>query len=109
MTQAKRVPLSDALVPEIATALGATCEPAPFSVGGAAVYRLSLRPSGKASILLTLWPVLARADVLAGDYYVVFKGIENVLLYPGQEVIFQRGTRQGFLLVSRGGRVATAS
>jgi hypothetical protein len=104
-----RQPLTEALVPEIAAGLGATCELAPFRVGGAAVYRLLLRPAGKPAVQLTLWPSLARADVLAGDWYAVFKGIDHVLLYPGLEVIFQRGDRQGFLLVSSSGRVATAS
>lgn len=109
MSAPGKTPLSDDLVTDIAAALGATLALAPFQVGGAAVYQLRLNPPGKATVQLTLWPSLARADVLAGDYYVVFKGIDNVLLFPGLEVIFQRGPRQGFLLVSRGGRVATAS
>src|SRR5687768_4394189 len=104
-----RNPLSDELVTEIAVVLGATAALAPFRVEGAPVYQLRLTPPGKPTIQLTLWPSLARVDVLAGDCYVVFKGIDNVLLFPGLEVIFQRGQRQGFLLVSRGGRVATAS
>ena len=93
----------------VAAALGATCELAPFRVAGAAVYRLTLTPPGKAALQVTLWPSLARADVLAGDCAVVFKGIDNVLIFPGQEVVFQRAERRGFLLVSCGGRVATAS
>jgi hypothetical protein len=109
VTQNARTPLSEGLVAEIAHALGAECLRAPFSLGQAAVYQLTVRPPDKAPLLLTLWPSLARADVRAGDCYVVFKGIDNVLLYPGLEVIFQRETRQGFLLVSCGGRVATAS
>ena len=94
---------------EIAAAFGARSALAPYRVDDAAVCQLTLTPPGKATIQLTLWPSLARADVLAGDCYVVFEGIDNVLLYPGLEVIFQRGERQGFLLVSRGGRVATAT
>jgi len=39
----------------------------------------------------------------------VFKGIDRVLLFAGQEVVFQRDEPRGFLLVSCGGRVATAS
>jgi hypothetical protein len=103
------VPLSDAIVPDIAAALRATYELAPFRVADAAVYRLSLTPPSKPGLQLTLWPSLARADVLAGDCVVVFKGIDNVLLFPGQEVVFQRAERRGFLLVSCAGRVATAS
>jgi hypothetical protein len=102
-------PLTDALVGEIAAALGATAEVADFQVNGAAVYRLRVAPVGKPDVLLTLWPSLARADALAGDYYAVFKGIDRVLLFPGQEAIFQRDRPRGFLLVSREGRIASAS
>ena len=102
-------PLTEALVPRIAAALGAVAEPAEFQVNGAAVHRLRLRPPGKPDLLVTLWPSLARADVLAGDYYAIFKGVARVLLFPGQEVIFQRDEPRGFLLVSCEGRVATAS
>jgi D-aminopeptidase len=103
------VPLSDELVAEIAAALDARCELAPFRVNEAAVYRVSFTPPGKARVQLTLWPSLARADVLAADCAVVFKGIDRVLLFPGIEVIFQRRGQRGFLTVHRSGRVATAS
>jgi len=102
-------PLTEAVVPRISAALGATAELAEFQVHGQAVHRLRLRPPGKPEVLLTLWPSLGRADVLAGDYYAVFKGVQRVLLFPGQEVIFQRDAPRGFLLVSCQGRVATAS
>ena len=103
------VPLSEAVVPAIAGALGGTCELAPFRVGGAAVYRIVLVPPGKDTLQLTLWPSLRRADVLVGDFAVVFKDVDRVLMFPGQEVIFQRTPRRGSLLVSCDGRVATAS
>jgi len=102
------VPLAEDRVPRIAAALGASAERAEFDVRGAAVYRLRLQPPGKAEVVLTLWPSLARADVLAGDCYAVFKGAVRVLLFPGQEVIFQRDAPRGFLLVSCAGRVAIA-
>ena len=103
------VGLSEPLVADIAAALGATCELAPFRVGGAAVYRLALAPMGKPPVQLTLWPSLARADVQVGDCAVIFKGIDRVLIFPGVEVVFQRSGQRGFLLVHCGGRVATAS
>ncbi len=109
MLTPERAPLSDTLVLQVANALGAHCEPAPFHVAGAPVYHLVLAPAGKPVVRLTLWPSLARADAATGDCVVIFKGIDNVRLFPGQEVIFQRGERQGFLLISCGGRIATAS
>jgi hypothetical protein len=60
-------------------------------------------------VQLTLWPSLARADVVAGDCAVVFKAIDRVLVYAGIEVVFQRSGQRGFLTVHREGRVATAS
>ncbi len=107
--QQRGTPLLESVVPEIAAALGATCELAPFQVGGGAVYRLAFTPPGHPPVRLTLWPSLARADVLVGDCAMVFKGIDRVLLFAGQEVVFQRDEPRGFLLVSCGGRVATAS
>jgi hypothetical protein len=102
-------PLTDALVPDIATALGASSEVEPYRVSGAFVYRLTLHLTGRPDVTLVLWPSLGRADVRTGDCVVVFREINNVLLFPGQEVVFQRAPRRGFLLVSHGGRVATAS
>jgi hypothetical protein len=102
-------PLTDALVDEIAAALDASAELAEFQVNGAAVHRLRVSPTGKPTVVLTLWPSLARADVLVGDCCAIFKGIDRVLLFPGQEAIFQRDRPRGFLLVSREGRVASAS
>ncbi|MBX5490907.1 MAG: hypothetical protein IRZ14_07090 [Chloroflexi bacterium] len=109
MADGRGRPLTDELVREIAEGLVARWEPAPFRVHGAPVYRLTLAPDGKPPVQLTLWPSLARADVLAGDCAVVFKGISSVLIFPLQEVVFQRAHPRGFLLVSREGRVATAS
>jgi hypothetical protein len=109
LSEREAPPLSDELVEQIARVLGAVAELAPFRVHGASVHRLRLAPAGKPELTLTLWPSLARADVLAGDCYAVFKGIDRVLLFPGQEVIFQRAQPRGFLLVSCAGRVATAS
>jgi hypothetical protein len=101
--------LSEEVIAAISAALAGQCERAPFAVQGAPVYRVSFTPPGKAPVQLTLWPSLARADVLAGDCAVVFKGIDRVLVYPGIEVVFQRSGKRGFLTVHRGGRVATAS
>ena len=101
--------LSDGRVREIAAALGASCERAPFQVGEAPVYRLAFTPPGKALVRVTLWPSLARADVHAGDCAVVFKGIDRVLVFPGTEVVFQRSGQRGFLTVHVSGRVAAAS
>lgn len=102
-------PLTDTLVDEIAAALDASVERAEFRVNGAAVHRLRVSPIGKTAVVLTLWPSLARADVLAGDFCAIFRGIDRVLLFPGQEAVFQRDRPRGFLLVSREGRIATAS
>jgi hypothetical protein len=109
MSARRGTALSEAVVAQVAAALGATCELAPFRVAGAPVYFLVLRPNGKAPVRLTLWPSLARVDVVAGDCAVVFKGIERVLTYPGIEVVFQRGGQRGFLTVHCSGRIATGS
>ena len=101
--------LSPQVIEEIATALHARCELAPFQLRGEPVYRVTFTPPGKAPVQLTLWPPLARADVVAGDCAVVFKGIDRVLVFPGIEVVFQRSGQRGFLTVHCGGRVATAS
>ncbi|HZS01745.1 MAG TPA: hypothetical protein VFE37_23710 [Chloroflexota bacterium] len=101
--------LSAERVAEIAAALGARCEPAPFRLHGEPVYQLSFAPPGKAPVQLTVWPSLARVDVKTGDCAVVFKAIDRVLVYPGIEVVFQRSGQRGFLTVHQGGRIATAS
>src|SRR3954453_2042628 len=101
--------LSLHMIETIAAALHARCQPAPFQLKGAPVYRLTFTPLGKSPVQLTLWPSLARADVVSGDCAVVFKALDRVLVFPGVEVIFQRSGRRGFLTVHCSGRVATAS
>jgi len=101
--------LSPDAIGRIAAALHARCEQAPFRIRGEPVYRVSFTPSGKPPVQLTLWPSLARADVVSGDCAVVFKNVDRLLVYPGIEVIFQRTGQRGFLTVHCSGRIATAS
>jgi hypothetical protein len=101
--------LSPQVIDTIAAALHARCEQAAFQLRGAPVYRLTFTPPGKPPVQLTLWPSLARADVVSGDCAVVFKGLDRVLVYPDIEVVFQRSGQRGFLTVHCSGRVATAS
>ena len=73
---------------------------------GAPVYRLAVHnPVLGAAVTLILWPSLARVDVRVGDSALVMKGVEDVLLYPGVEVMFRRRAPPASLFVGVGGRL----
>jgi hypothetical protein len=74
-------------------------------VHGAAIYRLVVRnPVLAVAVTLVLWPSLARVDVRVGDSAIVFKGVNEIALYPGVEVMFRRHQPAASLFVSVGGR-----
>jgi hypothetical protein len=107
-------------VEAIGELLGATVRQAPFGVPRATpgrpprsegprepVYQLTM-PSegGEGTLLITLWPTLARVDVRLGNHYWVLRDVDVVDLYPGVEVLFRRNQPPAYLFVSVKGRVA---
>lgn len=92
-------------VERIAALLGTPARLEPYTVRGAPVFRLSVRnPSLGAEMALILWPSLARAEVRLADSIIVLKDIDEVLLYPGVEVMFRRREPPAMLFVSVHGR-----
>jgi hypothetical protein len=96
---------SDDAVLRIADLLGATPMVEPYRVRGEAVYRLTVQnPALGADLAIILWPSLARVDLRVGDSAIVFKGVDDVLLFPGVEVMFRRAAPAASLFISVGGR-----
>lgn len=99
------VQFDEQAVEAIGALLGATPVVEPYAVHGAPVYRLAVHnPVLGAAVTLILWPSLARVDVRVGDSALVMKGVEDVLLYPGVEVMFRRRAPPASLFVGVGGR-----
>ena len=95
----------DEAVPAIAALLGVPSGVEPYSVRGAAVYRLVVsNPVLRTDLAIILWPSLARVDVRVGDSALVLKGVDEVLLYPGVEVMFRRRQPPASLFIGVGGR-----
>ena len=89
----------------IAAELEVEASPAPFRLPSSAVWQLTVNgEQGRPQALLTLWPGIARVDVIAGPATIVFTDIEVVDLVPGVEVQFRRRNRE-LLVVARGGKV----
>lgn len=92
-------------VEAIALELEAEVSLAPFRLPGSAVWQLTVSgDQGRPQALMTLWPGIARIDVIAGPATIVFTEIEVVDLVPGVEVQFRRRNRE-LLVVARGGKV----
>jgi hypothetical protein len=78
-------------------------EPGP----GAPVFELRLRShEHDHDALILLWPSLARVDVRLGMSTWTLKGVDDVELYPGVEVLFRRSDPPAILFVSVAGRIA---
>ncbi len=105
----------------IASLLGARARPAPFQVPAlpaglegqpasaepAPVFQIAMRSRElRRPLLILLWPSLSRVDVRLGDSTWTLKGVSEVDLYPGVEVLFRRTDPPAFLFVSVQGRVA---
>ena len=101
----RQVPFEATTVELIGETLGVPVGLAPFRLPGAAVYQL-LVPGGndRPTAMLTLWPSLRRVDVRVGDSALVLKGVDDVLLFPGVEVMFRRHAPVASVFVSVGGR-----
>jgi hypothetical protein len=96
----------DAVV-EIAALLGVPACVEPYRARDAAVYRIVLpNPSLGVEVVVILWPSLGRVDVRLGDCSMVYKGVTEVELIPGVEVIFRRPGDEGYLFISVGGRAS---
>jgi hypothetical protein len=97
---------ADAVAP-VAALLGVTAHEEPYRVRGAAVWRLELANAslGRA-VTVVLWPSLRRVDVRLGDCSMVYRDVITVELLPRVEVIFRRGTGDGYLFISTGGRAS---
>jgi hypothetical protein len=101
------LPFTEAAVGEIAALLGVPACVEPYRVRDAAVYRMTLpNPSLGIEVAVILWPSLGRVDVRLGDCSMVYKGVTEVELIPGVEVIFRRFSDAGYLFVSVGGRAS---
>ncbi|MFN8558630.1 MAG: hypothetical protein U0531_15245 [Dehalococcoidia bacterium] len=99
------VEFDDAAVRAAAQLLATSARVEPYAVRGAPVYRLTVRnPVLAAEVAVILWPSLRRVDVRVGDSAAVLKGIDEVALYPGVEVMFRRRHPPAALFVSVGGR-----
>lgn len=104
----------------IAEVLGATYGKAPFAVpsraeacegetaeGGEPVYQMSFKSEELGRpLLIILWPSLGRVDVRLGESTWTLRGVSEVELYPGVEVLFRRQEPPAFLFVSVQGRVS---
>ncbi len=89
----------------IAETLNATLERAPFQLPGATVWQLLVAGErDRPSALLTLWPSLRRADVIAGPVAIVFTDIAALDIVRDIEVQFRRGNGD-YLILARGGKV----
>lgn len=101
----ERGALDQESVTRAARLLGVTPAVEPYAVRGAAVYRLTLwNKALSTELTIIIWPSLARVDVRIGDSAVVLKGIDEVVYYPGVEVMFRRSAPPASLFVSVGGR-----
>ncbi|MER3420598.1 MAG: hypothetical protein C4290_08795 [Chloroflexota bacterium] len=100
-----RLALDVAAVERVAHLLGVPARLEPYTVRGAPVFRLGVRnPTLGTEVALILWPSLARVEVRLADSIIVLKDVDEVLLYPGVEVMFRRREPPAMLFVSVHGR-----
>ena len=100
-----RLALDVAAVERVAHLLGTPARLEPYTVRSAPVFRLSVRNHALgAEVALILWPSLARAEVRVADNIIVLKDVDEVLLYPGVEVMFRRHKPPAMLFVGVHGR-----
>jgi hypothetical protein len=101
------LPFTEAAVSEIAALLGVAACVEPYRVRDAAVHRMALpNLSLGLEITVILWPSISRVDVRLGNCSMVYKGVTDLELIPGVEVIFRRRGEDGYLFVSVDGRAS---
>ena len=93
------------MVSEIAAAIEAELELAPFQLPGRAVYQMMVvGEAGRPTAMVTLWPSLRRVDAIGGGTAVVFTRIAEVQVVEGVEILFRRESGE-YLVVAKGGRI----
>lgn len=103
------LPFREDMVSEIARAIGASVELAPFQLPGAKVFQVVVDgAAGRPTAMLTLWPSLRRADAISAGAAVVFTQIVSVQVVDDVEVLFRRETGE-YLVVAIGGRIIVRS
>ncbi|MFN8591450.1 MAG: hypothetical protein U0031_08335 [Thermomicrobiales bacterium] len=103
------VPFREDMVTEIARAIDAGVDLAPFQLPGAKVYQLVVEgAAGRPTAMLTLWPSLRRVDAISAGAAVVFTRIVSVQLVDDVEVLFRRETGE-YLVIAVGGRIIVRS
>lgn len=95
--------LDEACIAAISELFGTAPCVEPYTPDGTPVLRLT--PGGAADgVTMVLWPSLRRVDVTStGSHAWVLKGIGDVEIIPGVEVVFHPAEGRGFLFVSVNG------
>lgn len=101
----QRIPFDQHCIEQVAHALGATWNEAPFRLPGGAVYQITVPDkAGRPGTMLTIWPPLKRIDAVNATATIVFTDVVSVDLVGQVEVQFRRGNRD-LLIVARGGKL----
>jgi hypothetical protein len=101
----QKIPFDRHCIEQVAEALGATWNEAPFRLPGGAVFQITVPDkAGKPGVMLTIWPPLKRIDAISASSTIVFTDVVTVDLVGLVEVQFRRSNRD-YLIVTRGGKV----
>lgn len=101
----QKIPFDQHCVEQVAEALGATWNEAPFRLPGGAVFQVIVPDgSGRPAVMLTIWPPLKRIDAVSSTATIVFTDVVSVDLVGQIEVQFRRSNRD-LLIVTRGGKL----
>lgn len=93
----------------MARALGGESRAAPFRLPSGAVHQVTVNDgNGRAAVMLTLWPAIARVDAVAPGVTVVATRVQGVEIVSGVEVLFRRESGE-YLIVTLGGKVIVRS
>lgn len=105
----RKLPLNEAVIPEIAALLGGSPRIADFKLRDETVIQLDV-PSDcdRAPTVLTFWPSLRRVDAMAEGIVAIFTDVVAVDLVEGVEVLFRRQSGE-YLIVAIGGKVIVRS
>ena len=105
INQIQQLPFDHHCIEQVANALGASWQEAPFRQPGGAVYQIIVAAkAGKPGVMLTIWPPLKRIDAISACVTIVFTDVVTVDLVGQVEVQFRRSNRD-YLIVTRGGKV----
>ncbi len=101
----QKIPFDHHCIEQVADALGATWNEAPFRLPGGAVFQITIPDkAGKPGVMLTIWPPLKRIDAISASSTIVFTDVATVDLIGQVEVQFRRANRD-YLIVTRSGKV----